>query len=91
MSGVFINYRRHDCGGHAGRLYDHLVERFGAESVFMDIDGIEPGLDFGERIDQAIGSCALLLALIGDEWLDITDADGVGATTSTACSMSCRA
>jgi hypothetical protein len=40
---VTLNYRRDDTSGHAGRLYDALVERFGSEHVFMDIDAIEPG------------------------------------------------
>jgi hypothetical protein len=76
MARVFISYRRADCAGHAGRLYDHLVERFGDNSVFMDIDAIEPGVDFGERIEKAVGSCSVLIALIGDEWLDIADSAG---------------
>lgn len=36
---IFISYRRGDAPGHAGRLYDGLVSRFGGESVFMDVDG----------------------------------------------------
>jgi hypothetical protein len=50
---VTLNYRRDDTSGHAGRLYDALAERFGSEHVFMDIDAIEPGVDFGEAIDPA--------------------------------------
>jgi len=76
MTRVFISYRRDDCAGHAGRLYDHLVERFGDDAVFMDIDAIEPGVDFGERIEKAIGLCSVLIALIGDDWLHITDSAG---------------
>jgi hypothetical protein len=76
MTRVFISYRRHDCAGHAGRLYDHLVERFGDDGVFMDIDAIEPGADFGERIENAIDMCSVLIALIGDQWLDIADSGG---------------
>ncbi len=56
MDGVFISYRRDDCAGHAGRLYDRLVDRLGEGNVFMDIDAIEPGVDFGVRIDEAIGT-----------------------------------
>jgi DNA-binding beta-propeller fold protein YncE len=76
VSGVFISYRRDDCPGHAGRLYDRLAERFGEERVFMDIDAIEPGVDFAERIEQAVGSCDVLIALIGDDWLHASDARG---------------
>jgi formylglycine-generating enzyme required for sulfatase activity len=73
---IFISYRRDDSGGWAGRLYDRLSEHFGRENVFMDIDTIEPGLDFMEVIEQAVGSCDALVALIGKQWLTITDAAG---------------
>jgi hypothetical protein len=43
---MFISYRRDDAPSHAGRLYDALVERFGEENVFIDIDNIESGADF---------------------------------------------
>jgi formylglycine-generating enzyme required for sulfatase activity len=42
----------------------------------MDIDAIEPGLDFMEVIEQEVGSCDALVALIGKQWLTITDASG---------------
>jgi hypothetical protein len=55
-------------------IADH--KGFGQENVFMDIDAIEPGLDFVEAIQQAVGSCDVLLALIGRGWLQSTDARG---------------
>jgi hypothetical protein len=39
---IFLSYRREDAPDAAGRLYDHLFERFGT-NVFMDVDTIEPG------------------------------------------------
>jgi hypothetical protein len=57
-------------------LYDLLVEHFSAEQVFKDVDNIAPGEDFVERITTAVGSCDLLLALIGPDWLTITDEKG---------------
>ena len=53
-----------------------LVEHFPAEQVFKDVDNIEPGEDFVERITAAVGSCDVLLALIGPQWLTITDENG---------------
>ena len=47
---IFLSYRREDTSGHAGRLYDLLARRYGAEQVFMDIDAIPVGSDFGEEI-----------------------------------------
>jgi hypothetical protein len=66
---IFVSYRRDDCAGHAGRLYDRLCDRFGANRIFMDVDSIEPGEDFVEVIDKTVGSCNILLAVIGREWL----------------------
>jgi DNA-binding beta-propeller fold protein YncE len=76
VAGIFISYRREDCAGHAGRLYDRLAEHFGEQRVFMDIDAIEPGVDFAERIAEAVGACDVLIALIGADWLDVRDARG---------------
>ena len=41
----------------------------------MDVT-MEPGVDFAEHIQHAVGSCGALIALIGEEWLTIADADG---------------
>jgi len=76
MPGVFISYRRDDCAGHAGRLYDRLADRIGESAVFMDVGTIEPGADFGVRIEEAISSCLLVIVLIGDDWLEIADSHG---------------
>jgi hypothetical protein len=76
FSGIFICYRREDSGGHAGRLYDRLVAHFGDEQIFMDLDRIEPGEDFVQVIERAIGSCKILLALIGRSWLTSRDETG---------------
>jgi polar amino acid transport system substrate-binding protein len=74
--GIFISYRRQDTGWPAGRLYDLLIERFPAEQVFKDVDNIDPGDDFVERLTAAVASCDVLLALIGPQWLTITDENG---------------
>jgi len=68
---VFISYRRKDTAGHCGRLYDRLAAHFGADQVFMDISAIDPGQDFTDAIKTAVGSCNALIALIGEEWLNI--------------------
>ena len=73
---VFISYRRQDTAWPARQLYDVLVAELGADRVFKDVDDIEPGDDFVERIQSAVGSCEVLLALIGPQWLTVTDANG---------------
>jgi hypothetical protein len=73
---IFICYRREDTAANAGRIADALVERFGRNSVFMDVDTIEPGVDFNDEIDRAIGQCDVLIALIGPRWLESANARG---------------
>jgi outer membrane murein-binding lipoprotein Lpp len=73
---IFINYRREDSAGHAGRLYDALSSRFGDDHVFMDVDAIDPGEDFAEVVEQKVGSCDVLIALIGRSWVTTTDREG---------------
>jgi hypothetical protein len=76
VDGIFISYRRDDSAGYAGRLYDRLAAHFGVDRVFMDVEGIEPGTDFVVAIEKAVASCRVLIVLIGDEWLEATDAAG---------------
>ena len=42
----------------------------------MDIDTIPPGVDFTDYVRRAVGSCDVLLAFIGDRWLDLADESG---------------
>lgn len=76
MSAIFLCYRRNDCGGRAGRLYDLLVAHFGPEHVFMDVDTLDPGVDFINEIESAVEQCDILLALIGPGWLNTKDKEG---------------
>ena len=73
---VFISYRRDDSAFPAGWLYDRLSAHVGNGLVFKDVDSIEPGDDFVRVLEDAVGSCQVLLALIGDRWLDIIDETG---------------
>jgi Tol biopolymer transport system component len=73
---IVINYRRDDTAGHALHLYDTLAARFGNDHVFMDIDAIEPGVDFTKVLEHAVDSCDAFISLIGRQWLTVTDAQG---------------
>jgi hypothetical protein len=73
---IFISYRREDSEYLAGWLYERLCADFGSDSVFKDVDSIDPGDDYLRVIEEAVGSCQVLLALIGDSWLKITDETG---------------
>jgi hypothetical protein len=76
MSGVFISYRREDSSGYAGRLFDILSGRYGKENIYMDLDTIQGGDNFATVIEDKIGQCDALLAVIGERWLTCTGADG---------------
>lgn len=76
MARIFISYRRDDSAAHAGRLYDRLEYHFGQGQVFMDVDAIKPGLDFVEVVQEAVSVCDGLVAVIGKEWLHLSNAAG---------------
>jgi len=73
---IFVSYRRSDSADIAGRIYDRLIVRFGKDPVFKDVDSIPLGFDFKEYLDKKVGECDVLLAIIGDRWLDASDSKG---------------
>jgi hypothetical protein len=73
---IFISYRREGTAYPAGWLDDRLADHYGGGQVFKDVDSIQLGDDFVEVITRAVGSCDVLLALIGDGWLTATDEHG---------------
>ena len=70
MSGIFISYRRSDDPNATGRIYDRLVAEFGRAKVFKDIDSIPLGRDFRSHLNDVIGQCAVVLAIVGPRWVD---------------------
>jgi len=76
MSVIFVSYRRDDTSGHAGRLYDRLADHFGKDKIFRDVDHISYGDDFVETLEEAVGSCQALIAVIGPTWVTTKDKHG---------------
>jgi DNA polymerase len=76
MSRIFINYRRQDSEGYVGRLYDFLLQHFGREDIFMDVDSLKPGIDFVAALETAVAECDVLLAIIGPGWAAAQDENG---------------
>ena len=74
-AGVFISYRRQEASWLAAWLHDQLVAHFGEARVFLDIDWINPGVDFMQVITEAIARSRVLLVIIGPQWL-AAEADG---------------
>jgi hypothetical protein len=75
MPRICLSYRRSDSAAIVGRIYDRLLTRYGAQSVFMDVADIPYGADFRERILDAWQGAGILIAVIGPEWLG-PQADG---------------
>lgn len=73
---IFINYRRDDVGGVAGRLADSLDRYFGQGRVFRDVDGIQAGSNFEDVLRDAAQSADAMIVLIGPRWSTVTDAAG---------------
>ncbi len=68
---VFISYRRSDSNDVAGRIYDFLSQHFGPDVVFKDVDSIPLGVDFRIHLNQTVGRCQALVAVIGPTWLKV--------------------
>jgi hypothetical protein len=73
---IFIDYRRDDATGYAGRLYDRLAADFGTESLFMDVPLLQAGADFSQSIREAVVSSDVVIEIIGPRWLSVTGAEG---------------
>lgn len=73
---VFISYRRKDSPYAAQAIYDKLVAHYGANSVVFDVDTIPLGVDFVAYLNDQVGQCDALLAIIGDNWIEARKDDG---------------
>ena len=76
MKKVFISYRRQDSPGYVRALYDRLVQHFSSIQVFMDVDDIQLGSDFVSVLDVNLKGCAVMLVVIGKEWLNVCNNNG---------------
>jgi hypothetical protein len=75
---IFISYRVSDTAGETGRLVDSLKQYFSEDQIFIDIEKIEPGVDFTVAIAKSLESCDVLLAIIGPNW------QGLNHSTNTS-------
>lgn len=66
---IFLSYRRDDSAFAAQSIHDRLSQRFGQQSVFMDVDSIPPGVDFRDHIGESIAECKIMIVIIGVNWL----------------------
>jgi len=77
MSGqIFISYRREESRWSARSIHDRLCRDFDPNQIFMDIDAIALGEDFVKAIETTVAKCDVLIALIGNNWLNSKDNKG---------------
>src|SRR5262249_40707634 len=73
---IFINGRREDSIGAAGRLHDRLAQTFGHKNIFMDVEDIPAGVDFTKYLSDQVAASRVFLAVIGPTWLESKDERG---------------
>jgi hypothetical protein len=74
---VFISYRRQDSEDITGRISDRLVARLPPDHVFKDVDSLSPGTNWRTGLLNAVSRCDVLLAVVGESWIDAADESGV--------------
>jgi hypothetical protein len=67
---IFVNYRGSDAGSAAAFVHTELSQRFGAPTVFLDYESIPLGRNFQPVLFSRVRGSAVLLAIIGDRWLE---------------------
>jgi hypothetical protein len=67
---VFVSYRRMAGPGQAHRLATDLEAQLGEDRVFLDEQSIPEGAPFDDVINERVGRCDVLLAVIGPGWLE---------------------
>ena len=74
---LFISYRHADVPDAAARISELLVHRYGLRSVFIDVEGLEPGRVFSTVLEKAIRGSRAVVPIIGPRWEGPVDASGV--------------
>jgi hypothetical protein len=74
LNQIFICYRREDTAGVVGRIYDRLVQRFGKDTIFKDVDSLPLGRDFRRHIESVVSECCVALVVVGDRWIGASGA-----------------
>ncbi|MDX2162081.1 MAG: TIR domain-containing protein [bacterium] len=76
MPQIFISYRRDDSADICDRIYERLAQVYGRRSLFKDVDNIPGGVDFRAVIESSLLKSDVVLVVIGQEWLKVTDSAG---------------
>jgi pterin-4a-carbinolamine dehydratase len=74
MHKIFISYRRAD-SYEAHRLTTSLRNEYGENNIFLDSQSITGGEEWPDRIRKSVSTAAVLMVVIGKNWLFIQDED----------------
>jgi hypothetical protein len=66
--GVFISYRRADSREASRAIYERLKAIANGVKVFIDIEALEGGDDFGEVLRRTVKQSSVCVAVIGPDW-----------------------
>jgi hypothetical protein len=75
---IAISYRRSDSTAIAGRIADRLTARYGRNTIFIDVDNVPLGTDFRKHIQEVWSKIAVLIVVIGPNWLGVAPSAAVG-------------
>jgi len=73
----FISYRRQDTAPIALLLKNEIEKRLTFVRVSVDVEEMQPGDEFPERIQRLIGQAHATLALIGRHWMPRSEEDAI--------------
>jgi hypothetical protein len=65
---IFLSYRRADSQATAGRIAQFLESIPFIDDVFLDVDGIEIGENFEQKIQVTLAKSTHVFLLIGSQW-----------------------
>lgn len=69
-TGIFICYGRAETGDVTGRIYDRLIDWWGRDCVFKDVDDLSLGADFRSQLASWVAKASIVLVVIGRGWSD---------------------
>ena len=70
VDNIFLSYRRSDSANVTGRIYDKLLQTYDKKQIFKDVDSIPLGVDFRKHLNEKVGECKVLIAVIGNTWIE---------------------
>jgi hypothetical protein len=75
QSKIFLNYRRKDSEQYVFGLGLLLDQRYPGQ-VFWDRDTLKPGMKYRTEIEHTLRECAVVVAVIGEQWASMKDEAG---------------